>query len=286
MATAAHNSEGVLSGRIAIITGASAGIGLACAEDMVAHGARVVLNARRDGPLNELAEKLDAKGGGKAGSRRAVVVAGDASDDGVIAQMFEAARGMDRSRGADLVVVNAGRGLNGSVVTSDITQWEEMVRTNVLGAAKLIRAAALEMLEQIVKETGVDAAAVGTPLGAKALNRARDIVVLGSTVGRHISPFSSMYGSTKFAANSLAEGARRELGPKGVRVTLIEPGFVESEFQGVAGYATEWFESVKGRIGPVLVPMDVAESIRFACGLPARVHVNDIVIRPTRQDYP
>ena len=122
--------------------------------------------------------------------------------------------------------------------------------------------------------------------GPAVLTHPRDIVVLGSTVGRHISPFSSMYGSTKFAVNSLAEAARRELGPKGIRVTLVEPGFVVSEFQGVAGYDPEWFKGVVERIGPVLTPADVARTVGFIVSQPAAVHINDIVIRPTRQDYP
>lgn len=266
-----------LTGRVAVVTGASAGIGRACAVDMVLAGARVVINARRDEPLRALAREL--------GEDRVAVVAGDCADAGVIARMLEAAQGLD-ARGADLVLVNAGRGLNGSVLTSDTAQWEQMVRTNLLGAAGLIRAAGHHMLEQITRETGADASLVGSVKGSTAMNRARDIVVVGSTVGRHISPFSSMYGSTKFAVGSLAEAARRELGPRGVRVTLIAPAFVRSEFQGVAGYAEDWFKGVVDRIGPVLSPEDVAETICWTCSLPARVHANDIVIRPTRQDYP
>jgi NAD(P)-dependent dehydrogenase (short-subunit alcohol dehydrogenase family) len=95
-----------------------------------------------------------------------------------------------------------------------------MIRTNLMGAARLMRAAAKRMLNDLGN--------------AAWQERPRDIVVIGSVVGRHVSPFSSMYGSTKFAVNSLAEALRREVSPKGIRVTLIEPGFVKSEFQGVA----------------------------------------------------
>jgi len=172
----------------------------------------------------------------------------------------------------DLVVVNAGRGLNGSVMTSDMGEWEEMVRTNLLGAAKLIRAAGQRMVElQDSREWP---------------SKPADLVILGSTVGRHISPFSSMYGATKFAVNSLAEAVRRELGPKGVRVTLIEPGIVKSEFQSVAGYDPEGFGALMEKFGPVLEPEDIARSIAFICAQPASVHISDIVVRPTRQDYP
>jgi NADP-dependent 3-hydroxy acid dehydrogenase YdfG len=114
----------------------------------------------------------------------------------------------------------------------------------------------------------------------------RDIVVLGSTVGRHISPFSSMYGATKFGVNSLAEAARRELGPKGIRVSLIEPGFVVSEFQGVAGYSDDWLKATFDRIGPVLDAKDIAHVVTTIASKPAHVHWGDVVLRGTRQDYP
>ena len=254
-----------LEGRIAILTGASAGIGAAIARDFVRHGARIIINARREARLQDLATEL--------GSDRVACVAGDAAEDETIDQLFQTARERFEDE-ADLVVVNAGRGLNGSITTSDPTQWEEMIRTNLLGAAKLMRAAAHHLVADI--EHG----------DADWQQRARDIVVLGSNVGRHISPFSSMYGSTKFAVNSLAEALRREIGPKGVRVSLIEPGFVRSEFQEVAGYDEAWFAEVVERIGPVLTPEDCAEIISFLVSRPPAVHLSDALIRPTRQEYP
>ena len=252
-----------LENRIAVVTGASAGIGRAIAVKLVAQGARVVVNARRGDKLRELTSEL--------GEDLALAIIGDAADAAVIAGMLDAARDRFGSE-ADLVVVNAGRGLKGSVSDSDTEQWEEMVRTNLLGAARLMREAASRMLT--LADDG------------NWQNKPRDIVVLGSNVGKHISPFSSMYGSTKFAVGSLAEALRREVGPKGVRVTLICPGVVKSEFQGVAGYDPDEFGSFMDRIGPVLEPRDIANMVAYACGQPAHVHVNDIVIRPTRQEYP
>lgn len=260
-----------LKDRISIVTGASAGIGEAIARELVAQGSTVVLNARRKEKLDLLLREL--------GTEDVSTVAGDCADDDVINSMFHAAREQFGAghREANLVVVNAGRGLNGSVVTSDTSEWEAMVRTNVLGAAKLIRAAAVRM----IREIDHDAAN-----GKKWTSQPRDIVVLGSTVGRHISPFSSMYGATKFAVNSLAEAARRELGPKGIRVTLIEPGFVVSEFQGVAGYTDEWLKGVFEKIGPVLEPRDVANVVTTVTSQPSHIHWGDVVLRGTRQDYP
>jgi len=255
-----------LSDRIAIVTGASAGIGAAIATALYDEGACVVVNARRHDRLDAWAEAKDAT--------RVEIVAGDASEHSTVDAMFDQAKAK-WGRDPDLVVVNAGRGLAGSVTDSDLGQWEEMVKTNLLGAAYLMRVAANRM-----SPAGTDGVGETWPKHAK------DILVLGSIAGRHISPFSSKYGATKFAVNSLAEALRRELAPKGVRVTLIAPAVVESEFQGVAGYDPQQFGDFMQRIGPVLSPEDIAGLVTYVVSQPAHVHVNDVVIRPTRQDYP
>jgi len=254
-----------LRDRSAVVTGASAGIGEAIARELVGRGAACVINARREEKLAELVRRLGPSARG---------VAGDCADEGVVGRMLDAARSAD-GRESDLVVVNAGRGLNGSVLTSDPGQWEEMIRTNLLGAARLIRAAAGRMLREI-----------GDRTGPGVLDRPRDLVVLGSVVGRHVSPFSSMYGGTKFGVHGMVEGVRREVAGKGIRVTLIEPGFVVSEFQGVAGYDPAWVDATFERIGPPLKPEDVARAVGYVVSQPAYVHVSDILLRPTRQDYP
>ena len=260
-----------LQGRVAIVTGASAGIGMAIAVELASRGAGLVLNARRESRLDELAQRISDQYGMISGKPRALCVPGDASDDATIDAMLDAAQ-EHFGKPADLIVANAGRGLNGSVMTSDTDQWEEMIRTNLLGVAKLMRRSG----EQLLKLNE----------GRDWTKHPCDMVVLGSTVGRHISPFSSMYGATKFGVNSLAEAARRELGPRGIRVSLIEPGIVKSEFQSVAGYDPESFGQLMEKFAPVLVPEDVARTIGFIVSQPAGVHVCDVVIRPTRQDYP
>ncbi len=262
-------STAPLKDRIALITGASAGIGRALALHLAQQGCKLVLNARREDRLRALADSLP-KG-------QCVIAAGDAAEQSVIDRALDAARSAF-SREADLIVVNAGRGLNGSVITSDPAQWDEMVRTNLMGCARLLRSAAQRLLQGFPS----------TPLTPDSpwLKVQRDIVLIGSVVGRHVSPFSSMYGSTKFAVHALAEGARRELGPKGIRVSLVEPGFVISEFQGVAGYDDAWFESMKQKFAPMLDPSDVANAVSFIAQQPAHVHISDLLLRPTRQDYP
>lgn len=260
-----------LSSRVAVVTGASAGIGEAVAREFAVAGAKVVVNARRIERLEALCKELNAHA-----EPCAVSAPGDAADDMTIASMLNTAK-REFGREADLIVINAGRGLKGSVSDSDVSQWEEVVRTNIMAAARLMRAAAKRMLDDVARDT-----AAGTPW----TGRPRDIIVVGSIVGRHVSPFSSMYGGTKFAVHGMAEGLRRELGPKGIRVTLVEPGFVTTEFQGVAGYDPKWYDGVVEKIGPVLTPTDVAQTIAFAASLPANVHVSDWIVRPTRQDYP
>jgi len=255
-----------LKDRISVVTGASAGIGEAIARELVALGSAVVINARRRERLDSLATELAARGG------RVATLSGDCTQQATIDQLLDTAKARF-GREADLIVVNAGRGLSGSPLTSDDAQWEEMIRLNLTGAARLIRAAAQRMLTLV-------------PDGGDWRSRPRDIVILGSTVGKHISPFSSMYGSTKFAINSIAEAVRRELAPKGIRVASISPAIVRSEFQSVAGYDPQKFGAFMDSIGPVLEPSDVARLLGFMVSQPAHVEINDVVIRPTRQDYP
>lgn len=252
-----------LSSRVALVTGASAGIGRAIARDLAAAGCRLVVNARRRDRLEALALQC--------GTDRTRVVAGDAAEDSVIDAMLDAAAA-GFGREADLVVVNAGRGLRGGLYESDPAQWEEVVRINLLGAARLMRAAVRRM-ESL--------APADAPLAL-----ARDVVVLGSSVGRHVSPFSSFYGAAKAGVHMLAESLRRVAGPKGIRVTLLEPGVVRSEFQEAAQYEMASFGQFMDRIGPVLTPDDVSRLVMFIVSQPPGVHVNDVMIRPTRQEYP
>ncbi len=271
-----------LTGRIGIITGASAGIGEALARDLARAGARLVINARREDRLRVLAKELSEE----LGEDAIEIVPGDAADPKLPARLLDSAKARF-GREADLVIVNAGRGLRGSVTDSDTADWEEVVRTNILGASYLMREAANRMARHLPDPT-TDPEAFGAAWQriVEAGGPARDIVVLGSTVGRHISPFSSMYGSTKFAVGSLAEALRRQMAKFGVRVSLFEPGIVRTEFQEAAGYEMEGFGAFMQSVGPVLTAGDISRSILFTVSQPPAVHVCDVMIRPTRQEYP
>jgi NADP-dependent 3-hydroxy acid dehydrogenase YdfG len=274
-------SSTLLQSRIGVVTGASAGIGEAIARELVAHGCPVVLNARRRERLEALRTEL--------GDEDVAIAAGDCADSAVIENMLNTARetfgGTGKPaagfRDADLIVINAGRGLGGTAITSDESQWDDMIRTNIVAASRMIRAAGKRMLAM-----QPDHAIGHDPEKHAWLKSPRDLVILGSVVGRHVSPFSSFYSATKAAIQTLAEGTRRELGPKGIRVTLIEPAFVTSEFQGVAGYTTAWYQSMVEKFGPMLMPQDISRLVTFVVSQPAHVHLSDALIRPTRQEYP
>ena len=247
--------------RIAIITGATSGIGEATARKFVASGYGVVGNGRNAEKLRALEREIGSA---------FVGVAGDASDSDVLESLFVAA--IERfGKGADIVVANAGRGLGGSVKDADLSRFEEILKLNVTGALGLLQKAAQKMV--VTQQSGFPQSAA-------------DIVIIGSVVGRHISPFSAVYGATKFAVHALAEGLRREVGPKGIRVSLVEPGIVISGFQDAAGYGDDLVHTFNDKFGPLLHGEDIANAIQYIVAQPPHVHISDIVVRPTRQDYP
>jgi NADP-dependent 3-hydroxy acid dehydrogenase YdfG len=247
--------------RIAVITGTTSGIGEAIARKFAANGFGVVGNGRNAKKLGEMEKEIGPAFCG---------VAGNAADNAVVETLFASAQ--ERfGREADIVVANAGRGLGGSVKDADLTQFEEVLRINVSGAALLLQKAAQKMV----------------PVQKKAFpESAADIVIIGSVAGRHISPFSAVYSASKFAANTLAESLRREVGPDGVRVSLVEPGAVASGFQEAAGYSDEMVDLLHEKFGPLLIGDDIADAVYHIVIQPPHVHISDIIVRPTRMDYP
>lgn len=247
--------------RIAIVTGATSGIGEATARKFIAGGFGVVGNGRNAPKLTALEKEIGSAFCG---------VAGDASDNDVLETLFATAD--DRfGKSADIVVANAGRGLGGTIADADASQFEELFKTNVAGTLLLLQKAAQKIVAKQQKAFPENAA---------------DIVIIGSVVGRHISPFSAVYSATKFAVHGLAESLRREIGPKGIRVSLVEPGLALTGFQAAANYSDEMVQGLADRFGPLLVGADVANAIYYIVTQPPHVHISDIVVRPTRQDYP
>ncbi len=247
--------------RIAIVTGTTSGIGEATMRKFVAAGFGVVGNGRNAEKLAALENEIGAA---------FCSVAGNAADNTVVEQLFTTAH-EHFGREADIVVANAGRGLGGSVKDADLIQFEEVLQTNVSGVLALIQKAAQKMVARQQNAFPQSAA---------------DIVLIGSTVGLNISPFSAVYGATKFAVHALAEALRREIGAKGVRVSLVAPGAVLSGFQAAAGYNEEMVNSFHEKFGPLLIGDDIANAVLQIVTQPPHVHISNIVVRPTRQDYP
>ncbi len=197
-------------------------------------------------------------------------IAGDTTELTILEKLFAAAI-EHFGKPADIIVANAGRGLGGSVKDADLSKFEEMLKLNVTGTLALLQKAAQKMVDE--KKSNYP-------------EQAADIVVIGPVVGRYISRFSAVYGATKFAVHSLTEGLRREVGSKGIRVSLVEPGIVISGFQDAAGYGDDLVQDFNDKFGSLLHGDDVANAIHFIVTQPPNVHISDIMIRPTRQDYP
>jgi NADP-dependent 3-hydroxy acid dehydrogenase YdfG len=247
--------------RIAIVTGATSGIGEATVKKFISAGFGVIGNGRNAAKLAEMEREIGPAFSGAAG---------DAADDTVLENLFATAS--DRfGKAVDIVVANAGRGLGGSIKDADLSQFDNLLKINVTGTLSLLQKAAQKIVD--IQQNVFP-------------KNAADIVIIGSVVGRHISPFSAVYGATKFAVHGLAESLRREIGPKGVRVSLVEPGMVLTGFQSAAGYNDEMVRSLEDRFGPLLVADEVASAIYYIVTQPPHVHISDIVVRPTRQDYP
>jgi NADP-dependent 3-hydroxy acid dehydrogenase YdfG len=248
-----------LFGKIAIVTGASSGIGRATALTLAEAGAAVVIQARRKNIIEKVAADIQEQGG------KALAVAGNAGSVSDIDKLLKQTLSWkDGGSKYDIVVVNAGRGLAGSTLMSDNSQWEELYHTNVLGAAYLMRCVAKYFIGR----------------------KSGDIVAIGSAVGRNISPFSAFYGSSKFAIGAIAEGLRQEVCMHGIRVSLVMPGIVTSEFQKVAGYDENNFYKGIAHMGKLLEPQAIADGICWLLTQPSNINVSEIMIRPTGQNYP
>ena len=243
---------GPLDGRVAVVTGATSGIGEATVRALSGAGAGVALGARRTDRLQEIADSLDGP---------ALVRAVDVSDEEQARAFVEAAS--QELGGLDILVNNAGVMLLGPVAAADTDEWRRMIAVNLLGLLYCTHAA-LPLIEQ---------------------SGGGDIVNISSVAGRRADAGAAVYNMTKFGVHAFSEALRQEALHAGIRVTTVAPGFVDTELQGhntnpLVRRATE---RAREQIGEVLKAEDIAEAILHAVTRPPHVCVNEVVVRPTGQ---
>lgn len=236
---------------VALVTGASEGIGWAVARRLHAEGLRVVGCARRVDRLQQIRERL----GG-----RFHPIACDLRKESDILQMFAEIETL--WGGVDILVNNAGLGHNASLLSGSTEQWREMLDVNILALCVCTREATRQM---------------------HARNQGH-VIHISSMSAHRVPPNSGVYSATKFAVRSLTEGLRQELRAQDspVRVTSISPGFVETGFARAYHKSEAKARETYSRY-PVLQADDVADAVVHCLAAPQRVQVHDMLIRPTEQ---
>jgi NADP-dependent 3-hydroxy acid dehydrogenase YdfG len=224
--------------RVFLITGASTGIGAQTARRAAHEGYRVVLAARSEDKIHALADEL-------GGEQRAIAVRCDVTEWDDQRALVE--RALEAFGRVDVAFANAGFGGARGFTKGTPETWKDMVLTNVYGAALTIRAT----IDHLRESSG-------------------HLLLTGSVAGRRALP-GSLYSATKWAVTAMGESARQELNGSGVRVTLVEPGMVDTPF----------FDN---RPSNALEADDIARAVLFAVSQPAHVDVNEILIRPTAQE--
>jgi len=237
------------SGRVAVITGASSGIGAATARALARDGYRVALLARRADRIEAIAAEL---GDG------AIAIQADVTDrDSIVAA---AERVQSELGGADILINNAGVMLLGPFGPEQRDDYEQMIEINLLGAITATEV----FLDQIVAAGG-------------------DLVSISSVAGRTARPRNAVYAATKWGIVGWSEGLRQELQPN-VRVMVIEPGAVETELTDHITHAETKAASKEYTRSLAIKSEDIAEVIAFAVSRPKRMTLNEILVRPTAQE--
>jgi NADP-dependent 3-hydroxy acid dehydrogenase YdfG len=243
-----------LDGKVAVITGASSGIGEATAEALSAEGATVVVAARRQDRLEDLVERINGNGG------RALSVECDVTDEEQAHDLIGQAK--DEFGRMDILVNNAGVMQLSEVEKGLSDEWRTMFEVNVLGLLYVTDAAI-----EVMKEQG-----------------SGHLVNISSLASRGTRPALGVYSGTKMAVNGISEALRQELLEDNIRVTMVEPGAVETELPEhiTDEEAREGLNAMLEQLEP-LKAEDIANAIVYVVTQPQRVSVNEILIRPSQQ---
>jgi NADP-dependent 3-hydroxy acid dehydrogenase YdfG len=252
-------SDSVLRGCVAVVTGASSGIGEASSRALARQGAAVVLIARRADRLAALANEISGLG--------AEVLPVEAD----VTQRAEAEAAIDRAAQefgrVDVLINNAGVMLLGPIIDAPVEEWERMVGVNLLGLMYCAKAALPHLL---------DAADQGP-------RQVSDLVNVSSVAGRQVRLGSGAYNATKHGVGAFSESLRQEVTERHVRVSLIEPGAVATEL--ASHNRPEIQEGLRSRFADMqrLDAEDIADAIEYIVTRPRHVAINEVLIRPTEQ---
>jgi clavulanate-9-aldehyde reducatase len=241
--------------RVAVVTGASSGIGEATARALAREGFALALGARREDRISALADEIAADGG------KALAIPTDVADPASAKTLVETAKSEFGS--VDVLLNNAGVMLLGPVLGADIEEWQRMVNVNLLGLLYCTHAALPIMQEQ----------------------GSGHVVNVSSVAGRIARMGSGVYNATKWGVGAFSESLRQEAVGYGVRVTIIEPGYVETELQGhnQNPLVVETMAKNMEEIGKVLEADDIARAIVYAVTQPEHVSINEVLVRPSGQ---
>jgi NADP-dependent 3-hydroxy acid dehydrogenase YdfG len=252
-------SDAVLAGTVALVTGASSGIGEATAKRLAAEGAAVAVAARRADRLARLVEEIDDAGG------RALAIEADVTDRAQAEALVE--RTVTDLGRLDTVVNNAGVMLLGPAAKAPIEEWEQMVDLNLKGLLYVSKAALPHLTAAADEEPRMVA----------------DMVNISSVAGRRARAGSAVYNATKHGVGAFSEALRQEVTERHVRVSLVEPGAVITELAG--HNRPEVLEEIKGRFGEIerLEADDIADTISYIVTRPRHMAINEILVRPTEQ---
>ncbi|MFD8076893.1 SDR family oxidoreductase [Streptomyces sp. NPDC059718] len=253
-----QTSVAPLVGRVAVVTGASSGIGEATAEHLASLGAKVAVLARREDRLAELVSRIEKNGG------TALAITADVTD--VQAMGAAADRVKNDLGGADLLFNNAGVMLPAPVEELRADQWQRQIDLNITGLMNVIGAFTPQLVEAAA-ERGV-----------------ADLINTSSSAAQNLYPTFAVYAGTKAFVSHLSKHLRVELGPKNVRVSAIEPGIVGTELQDhvTDSGASAWLEGSKETID-WLQSDDIARTVGFITSMPLRVNLSQVFIMPTAQ---
>jgi NADP-dependent 3-hydroxy acid dehydrogenase YdfG len=244
-----------LEGRVALVTGASSGIGEATAAALADAGAAVAIGARRRDRLDALAARL------RDGGARVLQLDLDVTDEAACTDAVRRTR--EELGGLDVLVNNAGVMLLGTIVGADPEDWRRMVSTNVLGLMYMSAAAIEGMVEQ----------------------GSGDVVNISSVAGRTARKGAGVYNASKWAVNAFSESLRQEVTTRGVRISLVEPGAVDTELRSHITQDRAREESHAYAEGiRQLQAEDVARAILYVVTQPPHVAVNEVLVRPTDQE--